>query len=219
MTCNIKKNDKNNGLDYWCLTHKTKATENNGIAPTLCDCKYKERYENMLEMTPEEIKSLKIIYPNLNESTNVSIFMNGEECKGILKIENSIIDLKDYGGLMLSKLNHIELETSQCPNCTGRHTDNGEFAYTPHSKHLCIYCGRFYKVEKANIGNELALYFSFPDIHLKNEVINIEDCCEVTYDLFTGEVLINNLSCNKVRQKDKEIDVVDFLNQKLKKEY
>ncbi len=219
MKCDIHYIPSNDGVPYWCLAHKTKGTEVDGVAPTICDCKYKERYENIVEMKPEEIKSLQIIYPNLNKSTNVAIFINGEEFHGILKLKNSIIDLKDYGGLMLSKLNNIDLEASECPLCGGMHTDNGLFAYTPHSKHLCIYCGHFYQVDKANIGNELALYFDFPTISLENNVVNITEKCEVTYDLFKGEVLINNMSCNKIKQNEEEIDLVNFLNQKLKAEY
>lgn len=219
MNCNIKYIENNDGLDYWCLTHKTKGTVVDSNIPTHCDCKYKERYENVVEMKPEEIESIKIIYPDLNKNTNVSLYINGEEFTGILKIQNSVIDLKDYGGLMLSKLNNIHLEASKCPFCGGMHTDNGMFAYTPHSKHLCIYCGHFYKVEKENIGNELALYFDFPTIPLENNVVNITEKCEVTYDLFKGEVLINNMSCNQVKQNEEEIDLVNFLNQKLKEEY
>lgn len=219
MKCDIHYISNNEGVPYWCLAHKTKGTEINGVAPTSCDCKYKERYENVVEMKPEEIESLQIMYPNLNENTNVFVFINGEEFKGILKLGNSIIDLKDYGGLMLSKLNNIHLEASKCPNCGGMHTDNGMFAYTPHSKHLCIYCGHFYQVDKANIGNELALYFDFPSISLENNIVDITDKCEVNYDLFKGEVLINNVSCNKIKQNDEEIDLVNFLNQKLKEEY
>lgn len=219
MKCDVQYIPNNEGVPYWCLAHKTKGTESNGNAPTICDCKYKERYENIVGMKPNEIKSIRIIYPNLNENTNVSMYINEEEFKGILKLENSIIDLKDYGGLMLSKLNNIHLEASKCPLCGGMHTDNGMFAYTPHSKHLCIYCGHFYNVEEANIGNELALYFDFPNIFLEDNVVNIEEKCEVTYDLFKGEILINKESCNKVKQNGKELDLVNFLNEKLKEEY
>ena len=78
MKCDIHYIPSNDGVPYWCLAHKTKGTEVDGVAPTICDCKYKERYENIVEMKPEEIKSLQIIYPNLNKSTNVAIFINGE---------------------------------------------------------------------------------------------------------------------------------------------
>lgn len=219
MKCDIHYIQNNEGVPYWCLAHKTKGTEVDGNAPTICDCKYKERYENIVKMNSREIENIKIVYSNLNKNSNVSLFINGEEFKGILKLENSIIDLKDYGGLMLSKLNNIHLEASKCPLCGGMHTDNGMFAYTPHSKHLCIYCGHFYKVEEANIGNELALYFDFPNISLEDNVVDIEEKCEITYDLFKGEVLINKESCNKVKRNNEEIDLVSFLNEKLKEEY
>lgn len=219
MKCNIRHLEDNNGLDYWCLSHKTKATAVDGHKPTYCDCKYKERYENIVEMRIEDIKNIKIIYPNLNNNTNVNVFINEQEFDGILKLKNSIIDLKDYGGLMLSKLNNVDLKASKCPYCGGMHTDNGMFAYTPHNKHLCIYCGRCYKVEEANIGNELALYFDFPNINLEDNTILIDEKCEVRYDLFTGDLFINNISCQKVQLNNKEVDLAAFLNDILKKEY
>lgn len=219
MQCNIKYIEKNQGLDYWCLTHKAKATKTNLNAPITCDCQYKNLYENIVVMHPKEIDSIKIIYPNLNNSTDVKVFINNQEFNGILKLENSIIDLKDYGGLMLSKLNNIELETSKCPYCGGMHTDNGKFAYTPHSKHLCIYCGHFYKIEKKNIGNELALYFKIPNIKLENNTSIIDEKCEVSYDLLKGSLNINNIACNKVILNNKEIDIANFLSDVLKDEY
>lgn len=219
MDCKIEYRKNNDGLEYWCLQHKTKATGVDGNAPTKCDCQYKERYKQIVEMLPEDIESIKIIYPDLNKNTNLKIFINEQEFDGILKIKNSIIDVKDYGGLMLSKLNNIALETSECPHCKGKHTDNGKFAYTPHSKHLCIYCGRFYNVEKANIGNELALYFNFPNIDLEDNRVIINEKCEISYDLLNGNLLINGVSCKYVEKGNKKIEVVAFLNDKLKEEY
>lgn len=219
MQCRIEHIPNNSGVEYWCLTHKTKATKKENKFPVECDCKYKERYNEIVEMNHEDIKSIQIIYPNLNESTNVSLYINEKEFLGILKIKNSIIDLKDYGGMLLSKLNNIILETSECPVCKGKHTDNGQFAYTPHSKHLCIYCGRFYDVEKANIGNELALYFDFPDIHLEENIVSINEKCKLSYDLSTGTLLINNYSCNTVEKEGEKIELITFLNEMLKEEY
>ena len=218
MKCNIDHIENNLGVDYWCLSHKTKASTIDGNIPTECECKYKERYENIVELQPQEITSIKITYPNLRENTDVKVFIE-EEFNGILKLENSIIDLKDYGGLMLSKLNNIDLEASKCPYCGGMHTDNGMFAYTPHSRHLCIYCGHFYNVEKANIGNELALYFDFPNISLEDNIVSVDEKCEVNYDLFTGNLTINNISCKKVKLNNEEIDLVAYLNDVLKNEY
>lgn len=219
MKCNIKHIEKNEGVDYWCLSHKTKATSLDGKTPIYCDCEYKERYEKIVEMTPDEIESIKIIYPDLNKDTDVKVYINNKEFNGILKLENSIIDLKDYGGMLLSKLNNVMLEASKCPYCSGMHTDNGKFAYTPHSKHLCIYCGHFYNVNMENIGNELALYFNIPNIDLENNTSIIDEKCELTYDLLKGDVLINNISCKKVQINGKEIDLVLFLNDVLKNEF
>ncbi len=125
MNCNIKYNKNNSGIEYWCLSHKTKATSINGKIPIFCDCQYKDRFINIVELRKEDIKSIKIIYSNLKNNTNVKLFINNQEFLGIVKIENSIIDLKDYGGILLSKLNNINLESSKCPYCNKMHTDNG----------------------------------------------------------------------------------------------
>ena len=93
------------------------------------------------------------------------------------------------------------------------------FAYTPHSKHLCIYCGQLFDVEKANIGNELGLYFDFPKINLEDNVSIIDEKCEVIYELLTGKLTINDISCNKVMLENKYIDVTNLLNDALKNEY
>ncbi len=59
-------------------------------------------------------------------------------------------------------------------------------------------------------GTKLALYFDFQDIHLNNEVINIDKRCKVTYDLFIGEVLIDNSPCNKVKKDSQVLDLITF---------
>lgn len=219
MKCNIQYIKDNEGLNYWCLSHKTKATEVNGKKPIFCDCQYKNRYKNIVRMAPEEIKNIKLIYPDLKNNTNVKLFINNKEFNGTLKIENSIIDLKDYGGLMLSKLNNIILESSKCPYCNGIHTDNGFFSYTSHSKHLCIYCGHLFEVKKPNIGNELELYFNFPSINLEDGVSIIDDKFELVYDLLNGKINVNNVSCKKVILDGNQIDLIEVLNDVLKNEY
>jgi len=146
MNCNIKYNKNNSGIEYWCLSHKTKATSINGKIPIFCDCQYKDRILKFMDLVAYalnwvsvlattigvakyfayiNIKSIKIIYSNLKNNTNVKLFINNQEFLGIVKIENSIIDLKDYGGILLSKLNNINLESSKCPYCNKMHTDNG----------------------------------------------------------------------------------------------
>ncbi len=218
MKCNIKYIDNNKDVSYWCLSHKSIARSQEGI-PTSCECKYKERYENIVKMEKQDINSIKIVYPDLKKDTNVKLYINDKEFNGILQIENSIIDLKDYGGLMLSKLNNVNLETSSCKYCSMKHTDNGKFAYTKHSTHLCIYCGHLYDVEKANIGNELALYFDFPNINLKDNVVVVGNKCELVYDIFKGNLTINGTSCDKLVIDNNEISLVEYLNSALKDEY
>lgn len=49
MQCRIEHIPNNNGLEYWCLTHKTKATKKENKFPVECDCKYKERYNEIVD--------------------------------------------------------------------------------------------------------------------------------------------------------------------------
>lgn len=81
MNCNIKHIENNSGVEYWCVEHKTKGTIQDGVAPIECDCPYKERYEHVLEMPKQEIKSIRIVYPNLNENNNVSVYINEKSLK------------------------------------------------------------------------------------------------------------------------------------------
>ena len=219
MQCNIHHLDNNRNIDYWCLAHKSLAVSENGQTPVTCTCRYKARYDQIVQMSPDEIQSLTIIYPDLNHDANVKIYLNQHEFNGTLKLGNSLIDLKDYGGMLLSKLNRISLESSQCPYCGAKHTDNGKFAYTPHAEHLCIYCGHLYKVSHPNIGNELALYLTIPDIALTPGTVNIDEKCTVEYDLLHGTVLVNGVSCQTLQKSGTQLPLVVFLNEALKNEY
>lgn len=103
--CDIKPcgKDESGNLRYWCLTHKDIASEN-GIELQECLCKYKEIYDEPKEINVKEISSIKLIYENVLESLKPRIIINGQEENSALKIDNSLIDFKDFGGLFISKL-------------------------------------------------------------------------------------------------------------------
>lgn len=86
MKCNINYLENNKDINYWCLSHKTKATAINNQKPSFCDCKYKNLYENITKMKKENIKDIKIIYPDLNKNSSVKVFINNQEFKGILSL-------------------------------------------------------------------------------------------------------------------------------------
>lgn len=218
--CNIKAcgNESNGDLRYWCLTHKDIASKD-GKELQECLCKYKDVYEEPRIINPKEVKSIKIIYENVLENLRPVIMINEKEEKKALKIEKSVIDFKDFGGLFISKLNNIDLIPSYCTYCNMPHTDDGLFAYTPHAKHLCQYCGYFYRVDEPNIGNELALYFNIPKIEMKDNKIELKNIFKIEYDLFNGLVLVNGQMVDKIKIEDKVILLKDYLNDVFKDEY
>lgn len=218
--CNIKScgKDENGYLRYWCLTHKDFASEN-GKELQECLCKYKEIYDEPKEINIKEISSIKLIYENVLESLRPKIIINGKEEKNALKIEKSLIDFKDFGGLFISKLNNIDLIPSYCTYCKMPHTDDGVFAHTPHAKHLCQYCGYFYRVEQPNIGNELALYFDIPNIKSEEGLIEVNKQLKIEYDVLEAIVLFNGQQGNKIKIDNKEIIIKDYLNKLFKDEY
>ena len=220
-TCCIKycgKDEK--GLDrYWCLTHKDIASDEEGNKLETCLCGYKEIYDNKIKIEPQNVDSIKVVYKNVLKEIKPIIYLNQKEENHALEIEDSILDFKDIGGLMISKLNCIKLISSYCSYCGKPHTDDGVFAYTPHAKHLCQYCGYFYNVEEANIGNEFALFFDVPDITLEEGIVEIEDTLCLEYDVLKGILLINGKNVNKVKVKEKIIYLKTYLNELFKEEY
>ena len=220
-TCCIKycgKDEK--GLDrYWCLTHKDIASDEEGNKLETCLCGYKEIYDNKIKIEPQNVDSIKVVYKNVLKEIKPIIYLNQKEENHALEIEDSILDFKDIGGLMISKLNCIKLISSYCSYCGKPHTDDGVFAYTPHAKHLCQYCGYFYNVEEANIGNEFALFFDVPNITLEEGIVEIEDTLSLEYDVLKGILLINGKNVNKVKEKEKIIYLKAYLNELFKEEY
>lgn len=175
--------------------------------------------KNDIELKKESIKEIKIEYPNILQTKNLYIYINGEKTNNSIIIEDSILTPKDFGGLLLSKLNNISLQTVKCSKCNKYHSDNGKFAYTKHRTHLCLYCGQLFKVEEKNIGNEIPLYFNIPDIVLMDKSMNITDKICLDYNLFKGELLVNGEVVDKVIVNNREQCLKDILNDLLKDEY
>ncbi len=221
MECNIQYvgKQRNGTKKYWCTTHKSIASNNKGEELKECLCTNKKLYENELCINKEEIKSMKLIYSNILNQLEGKIYINDKEFSGVLIFNDSILSYKDLGGMLLSKLNNIELENVRCSHCNRFHSDNGKFAYTPHKTHLCLYCGHLFRAQKHNIGNELKKYFNIPDIKLSDKRIIIEDSCRIDYDLFSGTLLVNNQNVNKIVIGNKEENICNFLNKILENEF
>lgn len=204
---------------YYCTKHKEYASDKDGNKLNECLCNYKELFENPLDVQKTNIESIKIVYSNILKNTVPTVFINKEEFKGVLKFDTSILTYKDLSGTMLARLNNEPLEVVKCNHCGMPHSDNGKFAYTPHSTHLCLYCGHLFRVRERNIGNEFTMIYNVPDIKLDNKSINIDESCLVEYDLFKGTLLINNENVNRIILEGKEISIIDFLNKVLKDEF
>lgn len=218
MKCNIEEVIWNGEKKYYCTTHRSPAFDNDNKKLKECLSKNKEAFKNIVDMNKEKIKEIILIYPNLLENTKGSIIINGTEI-GILKIENSIFEVRDFGGIMLSLLNNIKLQEEKCPLCNHIHSDDGMFAYKPHDTHLCMYCGNLFDVREKNVGNELSTIFKIPKIKLNDKTINIQEKCMLKYNLLKGEITINEINCNKLIIKDKDYSLIEFLNDLLYNEY
>ncbi len=219
LNCNIEYiGKKRNGIpQYYCRTHKSLASDNSGKKLDKCLCPYKDWFDTRINIKQGNLH-IKLVYRDIRLSTIPDVIINGEIFKGVLECDDCVLTYKDLGGLMLSKLNHITLEEVICNHCKHLHSDNGKFAYTPHKTHLCQYCGHLFKVKEPNIGNELFNIFNAP-IDLQDNIVNISKDFLIEYDLQDGMLLINNQMGDKILLNNKEISIVDYLNNKLKDEY
>lgn len=221
MNCKIEYvGKKRNGtLQYWCVTHKSIASDKNGNKLNECLYKNKELYNNILDLNKEKIANIKIIYDNIFESLIPKIYIDNQEFNGIFKMDDSILDYRDISGLMLAKINNTKLEKVCCNHCKHYHSDNGKFSYTPHKTHLCLYCGHLFKVKEANVGNEFELIFDIPDIILSDNSVAADNGLSIYYDLLNGKLLVNEKSANRIIFKKEEKTLQDFLNNIFINEY
>ncbi len=221
MKCNIEYIGKTRRgtTKYYCTTHKSFAYDKLGNKLDECLWSNKEIFDNHLDIKQNVIQNINIKYENILEEVIPKIIINGEEFNGVLEYDNSLLTYKDFGGIMLAKLNNIPLEIVTCHHCGKYHSDNGKFAYTPHSTHLCLYCGHLFRVKEKNVGSELAMIYDIPDIKLNDKLLKIDEYCCVEYDMLKGTILINNQNVNKVSFNGKEYTIAEFLNRLLENEY
>ena len=219
MNCNIEYvGKKRNGTpQYYCLTHKSFASDKKGVKLKMCLCEFKEDYQNRFPL--KNVQSLKVVYEDILSCKRPLIYINGNEFKGVLEYESGVLSYKDLGGLLLAKLNKVSLSIVKCNRCGHEHTDNGKFAYMPHSTHFCLYCGHRFRVHSRNIGNELGMMFDVPEIKLNMGKEAILETCKVEYDVFKGIVLVNDKEVLQVSYKGKEMRLVEFLNIIMENEY
>ena len=221
MKCNIEYIGKSRqGITkYYCTAHKSFAYDKLGNKLDECLWSNKEIYDTRLNIKQNEIKDINIKYENILESVIPKITIINNEYSGVLEYNDSILTYKDFGGIMLAKLNNIPLEIVKCSHCGRYHSDNGQFAYTPHRTHLCLYCGHLFRAKERNIGSELAMIYTIPEIKLKDKLLQIDNYCCVEYDMLKGTLLINNQNVNKVLFEGKELNIVEFLNNLLANEF
>lgn len=200
MECSIHYvgKQRNGKAKYWCSIHKEKASDKEGNRLQTCLCEKKEDFAQGMELAKQEIKEIKIFFPNLFHSNQCEIRINQQLLNGVLKIENSILEEKNFIGVFLTRLNQMENVLVFCNHCGHLHNDNGTFAITPHRKHLCHYCGHEFYVKSPNIGSEILYYVSTPLLKIENRVIILEDTLCVEYDLLKGTMLINQKKGDKL---------------------
>lgn len=220
MKCDIKYVGKlrSGTPQYYCSTHKSFASvKGEKLDNCLCNCK--DLFDTSFDLEKKKVDSIKIVYENILENKVPKVFINQKVYYGVLKHEKSILHYKDLGGMMLSRLNQIPLEVVTCSHCHQKHSDNGKFAYIPHRTHLCLYCGHLFRVKEKNIGNELDTIYDIPSIQLEENRIDIDKECRIEYELFSGELLINNQKANRVLVDNKEVLIIHFFNELLENEF
>ncbi len=158
MNCNIDYIGKfrNGKKKYWCKAHKSLAPDDK-----ICTKSNKDLFDNPIHLNKENVTSIVL---TINDA-NYDLQINGEPINKVVIIDNSILELKDFIGLMLLKINNIPVEEVHCKRCSHLHSDNGYFAYTPHKKHLCNYCGHEFIGSHKNVSHELDVLFSIPEIN------------------------------------------------------
>lgn len=188
MECNIEYVGKmrSGKTKYYCTTHKSFAHDNFGNKLDECLWGNKAIFDNILNIKEIDIKNITIKYENILESVVPKIIINDNEFNGVFKYDNSLLTYKDFSGIMLARLNNIDLDVARCSHCSRYHSDNGKFAYTPHMIHLCLYCGHLFRARSANIGSELAMIYDISKIKLENRLIKIDDICSIEYNLLKG---------------------------------
>ena len=221
MKCNIEYIGKSRqGINkYYCTSHKTFAYDKQGNKLEECPCPNKEIYNNKINIKSKLINNICIKYENILENVIPKIIINGNEFNGVFEYDNCTLTYKDFGGIMLAKLNNIPLEIVKCSHCQHYHSDNGKFAYTPHRTHLCLYCGHLFRVKEKNIGSELAMIYDIPKIKLEDKLLKLNDYCCVEYNMLKGILLVNNQNINKILFENKKYDIAEFLNHILENEF
>lgn len=218
MQCNIKYalKARNGKKKYWCTIHKAKANDKDGNILEECLSENKESYNKSITLQKDDIKSIKIEFENLNNSTDYIIYINDKVLEGVLMINNSSLEKTDFLGLFLSIINDIELEEVRCNHCKHPHNDNNLFAITPHRKHMCQYCGREFFCKKANVGSELISYIKIPKIKYIEKKEEINGKFNLLYDVLEGKIYINNeCSSKKIIINEKE-ELAIYINKLFK---
>ncbi len=177
MNCNIDYIGKfrNGKKKYWCKTHKSLAPDDK-----ICTKSNKDLFDNPIHLNKENVNSIVL---TINDA-NYDLQINGEPINKVVIIDNSILELKDFIGLMLLKINNIPVEEVHCKRCSHLHSDNGYFAYTPHKKHLCNYCGHEFIGSHKNVSHELDVLFLIPEINYDFRSTN----ATIEYDFLKGSL-------------------------------
>jgi len=168
-------------------------------------------------MSPKDIQDITIFFPNLLKNKTCQILINHKPLTGVLYLENSILEVENFIGLLLARLNSISLSEAVCSHCQHFHNDNESFSIHPHRKHLCHYCGHEFYVKEANVGNEFISYFTIPEIDWKEQEIKVEETLSLSYDVFIGKIWINDIEGNILTFDKEKYKVYEWVTQVLYK--
>lgn len=206
--CNIVYVGKNrNGkARYWCVTHHAPASDRRGIKLRSCLAKQQKSRNHQDEfcLVPSDYAggvalwgSTLAVYDTTPFPVTTGIHVHARKTEGGPKeIDRTFSSVKiKYNGhttvfdadaaisyLCANVLNQ-GMEYVECPYCGSAHLDKDRYAVTPHKKHLCTSCGRYFYSKYKNIGNPIIhdkQMFGdeqiFREIVHPKRVLNIRQC-------------------------------------------
>lgn len=167
--------NRNGSARYWCMEHHAPAWGKGGLQLSECLALSKAGPWDRLRVnldSKEELRQLLLrayLPPAYDTASPVSEISpaGGPAFSGEISRE----DFPEYDGQEhlvpraeeLAVVSQVASHTFgyetvylECPHCGEAHLDVDWFAVNPHKVHLCLACGRSFRVKEANIGNPLS---------------------------------------------------------------
>ncbi|MEQ9490135.1 MAG: hypothetical protein RIM72_14200 [Alphaproteobacteria bacterium] len=249
--CDIRHAGLNrNGKDrWWCRTHGANATGKHGVRLEKCvnasfDVTKLKRLELDIDLYEGGIGIWGAVEPVFNTTSKT-------QCTGVHvhARKSSAVDKKDIDGTFdvvtipdkadlfnnqpiaitknaaiafyISTYLNRDLKYLICPHCRSVHLDEAEFVLTPHVKHLCTSCGRYFDDTVRGVSNPVE-YFRTLSSHFLTErkFIDPERELNIRQECYPGgiEIWASNpaLIWTRTKPEEKGIHVHAYDGENLK---